>query len=116
MFGRTTDADRNKLREEIAEVHELFKSMVVHNRPALDIEAVATGEHWYGTRALELGLVDELGASDDYLLAATRRADVLHVSYHARHRLSEKLLAAVQSALGQVELWIEQRRRERLLP
>lgn len=116
MFGRTTDADRDKLREEIAEVHELFKSMVVHNRPALDIEAVATGEHWYGTRALELGLVDELGASDDYLLAATRRADVFHVSYHARHRLSEKLLAAVQSALGQVELWIEQRRRERLLP
>lgn len=116
MFGRTTDADREKLREEITEVHELFKGMVAQNRPGLDIEAVATGEHWYGTRALELGLVDELGASDDYLLAAIRRADVFHVSYQARHRLSERLLAAVESAAVRVELWLEQRRRERLLP
>jgi ClpP class serine protease len=37
-------------------------------RPALDIEQVATGEHWYGTQAQEKGLVDEVGTSDDLLL------------------------------------------------
>ncbi len=116
MFGRTTEADRAKLRDELEEVHALFKGMVAQNRPALDIEAVSTGEHWYGTRALELGLVDALGASDDYLLAAIGRADVFHVAYRARHSLADKILAAVRAAAGEVELWLGQRQRERSLP
>ncbi len=116
MFGRNTDEDRAKLKEEIEEVHALFKKMVAQNRPQLDIEAIATGEHWYGTRALELKLVDELGSSDDYLLAATEKADVFHVTYKTRHSLQEKLLAAVRAAADQVELWIGQRQRERSLP
>jgi serine protease SohB len=116
MFGKNTDEDRAKLREELEEVHALFKSMVASHRPQLDIEAVATGEHWYGTRALELKLVDELGASDDYLLAAAARADVFHVSYRARHSLQERLLAAVRAAADQAELWLAQRQRERSLP
>ncbi|MBM4196287.1 MAG: protease SohB [Gammaproteobacteria bacterium] len=116
MFGRNTEEDRAKLREELEEVHALFKNMVVANRPQLDIEAVATGEHWYGTRALELRLIDELGSSDDYLLAATERADVFHVTYKARHSLQERLLAAVRAAADQVELWIAQRQKEGSLP
>lgn len=116
MFGRNTDEDRAKLREELEEVHALFKSMVAANRPRLDVEAVATGEHWYGTRALELGLVDQLGSSDDYLLAAAARADVFHLSYRAKHSLQEKLLAAVRAAADQVELWVGERQRKGTLP
>ena len=116
MFGRTTDEDRAKLREELEEVHALFKAMVAEHRPKLDIEAVATGEHWYGSRALELGLVDALGASDDYLLAAAEKADVFHVSYQVRHSLQEKLFAAVRAAADQVELWLARRRQEQSLP
>jgi serine protease SohB len=116
MFGRNTDEDRAKLKEEVEEVHGLFKNMVSQNRPQLDIEAIATGEHWYGTRALQLKLVDELGSSDDYLLAAAETADVFHVTYKAKHTLPEKLLAAVRAGAEQVELWIAQRQRERSLP
>lgn len=116
MFGRNTDEDRAKLKEEIEDVHALFKSMVAHNRPQLDIERVATGEHWYGTRALELGLIDALGSSDDYLLHAATDAELFHLSYRARHTLPEKLLAAVRSAAEQADLWIGQRQRERWLP
>jgi serine protease SohB len=116
MFGRTTDEDRAKLKEELEEIHGLFKKMVLQNRPQLDIENVATGEHWYGTRALELKLVDEIGSSDDYLLAAADKADVFHVTYKAKHTLPEKLLAAVRAAADQVDLWIGQRQRERSLP
>ena len=67
MFGKNTDDDRAKLREELEDIHQLFKAVVTTHRPALDIEAVATGEHWYGTRALELKLVDAVENSDDYL-------------------------------------------------
>lgn len=116
MFGRNTDEDRAKLKEELEDVHALFKSLISQHRPQLDVERVATGEHWYGTRALELGLVDEIGASDDYLLRAAAEADLFHLTYRARHTLSEKLLAAVRAAGEQVELWIGQRQRERSLP
>ena len=116
MFGRNTDEDRAKLKEELEEVHALFKAMVNANRPQLDVEAVATGEHWYGTRALELGLVDQLGSSDDYLLAAAGRADVFHLSYRAKHSLQEKLLAAVRAAADQLELWAGERQRKADLP
>lgn len=116
MFGRNTDADREKLQEELEEVHGLFKAMVTEHRPSLDIETIATGEHWYGSRALELGLVDLLGTSDDYLLAAARRADVFGLRYRTRRRFSEKMLAALQATVEQAGLWFEQRGRERRLP
>lgn len=116
MFGRNTDEDRAKLREELEEVHTLFKNMVAQNRPQLDVEQVATGEHWYGTRALELKLIDQLGSSDDYLLQAAADADVFHVAYKARHTLQEKLLAAVRAGADQVQSWIAQRQREDRLP
>ena len=81
MFGETTDEDRRKLTEEIEDLHGLFKDFVAEHRPQVDIARVGTGEAWYGRRALELRLVDELVTSDDYLLAARERAQVYEVSY-----------------------------------
>ena len=81
MFGRNTDADRAKLSEEIQDTHALFKEFVAEHRPGLDVDAVGTGEHWYGARAVALGLVDEIVTSDDYLTAARRDADVYEVGY-----------------------------------
>ncbi|MEC9376005.1 MAG: protease SohB [Pseudomonadota bacterium] len=68
MFGKNTEEDREKTRQDLEEVHGLFKGAVSFHRPNLDVESVSTGEYWYGTKAMELGLVDELGSSDDYLL------------------------------------------------
>lgn len=103
MFGKNTEADREKTREELEDVHQLFKSAVSDHRPALDLERVATGEHWYGTRALELSLIDELGSSDDYLMQAAEQADIFAVTYKQREGLSGKLqsaLTAVAESLG----------------
>ncbi|MDJ0928147.1 MAG: protease SohB [Gammaproteobacteria bacterium] len=98
MFGENTDEDRAKLREELEEVHELFKAMVTEHRPALDLGRVATGEHWYGTRALELGLVDELGSSDDYLLHAAEDGDLFKVTWKGKPNLQEKILSMMETA------------------
>ena len=70
MFGKNTDEGREKLQQEVEDIHELFKSQIREHRPQVDLERVATGEHWYGIRALELKLVDELKTSDDLLLEA----------------------------------------------
>ena len=99
MFGETTDADRAKLTEQIHETHDLFKSFVATHRPQVDLAAVATGEYWYGTRALELNLIDELITSDDFLLKARDRADLFEVSYSAPLSAVRRLTSAARSAL-----------------
>ena len=78
-------------------MHRLFKGAVVQYRPELDIEAVATGEYWYGSKALELGLVDELGSSDDYLMSAADDADIYSVTYKGRETFVQKLQHAFGS-------------------
>jgi len=115
MFGKNTDEDRAKVKEELEEVHHLFKQAVSSNRPALDVESVATGEHWYGTRAHELGLVDELGSSDDYLMRLAADTDVFHVSYRVRPTLPQRVLGSIGDAASAMEAWLLQRGRENQL-
>ncbi len=95
VFGQNTDEGREKLREEIDEIHHLFKQLIQHHRPQLDIEKVATGEHWLGRQALELKLVDELNTSDDYLVAHGKNANIYEIVYQTKKSLSEKLSSTV---------------------
>ena len=102
MFGKNTDADRAKLREELEDVHGLFKSVVSRYRPDLDLEKVATGEHWLGTQAHELGLIDEVTTSDAWLAGALDSRDVFSVSYEIKRPLQKRLAGAVDSAVERV--------------
>ncbi len=98
MFGENTDADRAKLQGELEEVHELFKALIARWRPDLDIDAVATGEHWYGQRALDLKLVDELATSDELLLTRADERDLYLVSWQGRKKLAERLSSLADSS------------------
>jgi serine protease SohB len=102
MFGKNTDEDRAKTREDLEEVHRLFKGAVTKNRPELDIESVATGEYWYGSRALELGLVDEIGSSDDYLMkaATAEGARIFAVKYKGKETMLQRLQSAFAAAFA----------------
>jgi serine protease SohB len=100
LFGTITDEGRAKLQDQIDETHELFKRFVVDMRPGLDIESVATGEHWYGSRAVELGLVDELRTSDDYLLSRAQDARILELVCDRPRRLRERAASLAQSLLA----------------
>lgn len=105
MFGDVTDEDREKLREELEEVHELFQAMVAKYRPQLDLERVATGEYWYGSRALELELVDALGTSDDWLAQHVGEAEVWKLEWRGRKRLMDKLAASMEE--GRAWRWLQ---------
>jgi len=104
LFGENTEAGREKLREQIEETHRLFKDYIAEYRPGLDLTRAATGEYWHGRQALDLGLVDAIQTSDDYLLETQAEADLLHLKYTGRKRPIERLLAniggALQRALG----------------
>lgn len=102
MFGENTDADRAKLQEQLELTHELFKGFVARFRPGLDLQRVATGEYWYGTQALELGLADELLTSDDYLLKAREEADIYSVRYVVKRGLRARLGMMAREALARL--------------
>lgn len=99
LFGENTDRDREKVREDVEDTHLLFKDFIKQQRNGLDIDRVATGEHWYGSRALELGLVDELRTSDEHLMQAADSADLYQVTF-ATPRSLRKLLALGAAAIG----------------
>ncbi len=100
LFGENTDKGRHKFQEEIEVTHTLFKDFVKSHRPQLDLDQVATGEYWYGTRALEHRLADELRTSDDYLLDASASADLYEVTYTGKKPWLARLLAHTSQALG----------------
>lgn len=103
LFGENTEKGRQKFQQELEQTHQLFKTFVAEHRPQLDVSKVATGEHWFGYQALELGLVDSLSTSDDYQLAACKSRQVLAVKFSQRKRLAEKLGAAGASFSS--DLW-----------
>lgn len=97
FFGKNTNAAREKFQEELEETHTLFKQFVSENRPIVDIDKVATGEHWYGSQALGLKLIDVISTSDDYLLAQAASADIYSLEYTTKKSFSEKLSHALFS-------------------
>lgn len=102
MIGENTEEGRKKFKEELEDTHTLFKEFVSENRPSLDIAKVATGEHWYGQRALAMGLVDELMTSDEYLVGRAKDADVYSVRYVQKHKLMSRLGLAAEGSVDRL--------------
>lgn len=90
-LAEVTEKGKAKFLEHLEDTHALFKDFVSSHRPALDVPKVATGEHWFGTRALELGLVDALSTSDAYLRERCREADVFLVEFERKESVKERL-------------------------
>ncbi len=116
MFGQNTDEDRAKLKQELEDVHTLFKAAVHRFRPQLDLETVATGEHWYGAQALELDLADELKTSDELLAELAKDRDLYRVSYEVKQPLQKRLISGIDAVLEKVDIAAWRRHFESRLP
>jgi serine protease SohB len=113
MFGENTEKGREKFAEELEETHTLFKAFVSANRPSLDIARVATGEIWYGSKALEVGLVDELQTSDAFVQSRLKDWDIFEVKFVHKKNWQEKLGLAAEGALERAFLKVWQKGQER---
>ena len=99
MFGENTEKGREKFIEELEETHQLFKEYVSTRRPQIDINKIATGEIWYGSRAKDIKLIDDVQTSDEYLVSRIEDADVFEVAYVFKKKLHQRLgIAAEESA------------------
>lgn len=106
-FGEITQKGRDKVKEDVEQMHGLFKTWVKQHRPVVEIDSIATGETWVGIQALERHMIDAVMTSDECIVNACDDADVYLVSYEIRRSIGDKLGAAIHSALDRtvMALW-----------
>lgn len=116
IFGENTEEGRAKFQAEMDSIHASFQALVARYRPSLDVDVVATGEWWLGSAGIGLGLVDELGTSDDVLLNAGKNAAVLAVQWRAQVGMAARFGGAVRALVTDgVDAFVEATRDDRTL-
>ncbi len=107
VFGENTERDRAKFIEDLEDTHELFKNHVSKHRPGVNIAEVATGETWYGSQALENGLIDAVQTSDGYIQDRIHEQLVYSVKWKHKKTWQERLGFAAEGALTRsfLRLW-----------
>lgn len=116
MFGENTEKQRDKFVADLEDTHTLFKEFVKTHRDVVDIGHVATGEIWYGQRALDMKLIDELATSDAYIQAQLEDKTILEIRFCPKKSWQEKLGMAAEGAVERVGLSLWQRGTARQLP
>ena len=104
MLGENTEQGRKKFVEDLNSTHELFKQFVHMNRPSLDIDAVATGEYWYGSQAIEKGLVDQIGVSDDAIINAIDTKEIISIRYVISKKVMDRFTGSVSENIDKLLL------------
>ncbi|KAG7357452.1 protease sohB family protein [Nitzschia inconspicua] len=90
VIGEVTEEGKAKLTEQLDDIHVAFKDHIALARPKLreNIEKVGTGEHWLAVQAKELGLVDEIMTSDEYLERISSECDIIEILEKIQSRKS----------------------------
>lgn len=99
MFGKNDNKAREKFKEELDITHDLFKQYITNRRGNINIDEVATGEHWYGQLAFQKNLVDKIATSDEVVLEYSKTHDLFEVSYQYKKPVSERLFNTANSLI-----------------
>lgn len=103
-FTEVTEKGREKVKQDVEEMHGLFKDWVQRYRPVVDIDQISTGETWVGMQAHDRKMVDDIGTSDDFIVQSCEAADVYEVCYEIRVPLGEKIGGVLQRAMDKTLL------------
>lgn len=100
MFGKNTSEARHKFIEDIEKTHDMFKAYIEENRPQVNIEEVATGEHWHAIEAQHYNLVDTLITSDDYIVSHHPQSKIYEVSYYTKQPIAKRISSSLSTLLS----------------
>ncbi len=95
-LGENTEEGRKKFKSELEDLHVIFKDFVKEQRPQVDTKIVATGEVWQGKKAIEVGLIDALSTSDDYLVRLSKKLKLFEIEYVEKKNLTERFAISAQ--------------------
>lgn len=99
IFGEISPKGEEKFLQQLEETHGLFKGFVGRFRPQLNLSQVGTGEYWYGEQALQLGLVDRLLTSDDFVLQKFKEDHlILELKYEKPRSLQDRIAEIVSKS------------------
>ena len=102
ILGENTDEGREKFQAQLNDTHLLFKQFLQEYRPQLDLSLVATGEYWFGTTALTLGLVDELTTSDAWIEAQFAERTVIEVGKVPARGMAARLRGSMEQSVQRI--------------
>jgi len=79
MYDEITEEGQEFVQRGVDRVYDAFKEHVKKGRNMTDdqVEKVATGEVWLGSEAMNLGLVDDIKTSDEYILEKVLQHDTV---------------------------------------
>ena len=95
-LGKNTKQGREKFISELEDLHVVFKDFVKENRSKIQVAKVSTGEVWQGDKAKKLGLIDEIGTSDDYLLKLASKFKLLEIQYFEKKPFTARIGSAAE--------------------
>lgn len=105
-YTAATKEASNKVQKDVDMIHYQFKHFISKYRPNLNIESIATGEHWIGSDALELGLIDDLECSDDLILNFKKTHSIYHLQCKKSKSMLEKLGLPVSQLFNKSQEWL----------
>ena len=91
-------------RQDLEDLHLIFKDFVKEQRPQVDTDVVATGEVWQGKEAIEVGLIDSIETSDNYLVGLSKDVNLFEIEFVEKKNLSEKFAFSMHLVLEKLVL------------
>jgi len=90
-FQTLTEKDKEIIQMSVDDIYVKFITKVAEGRSMSveEVDAIARGRVWIGEKALEIGLIDELGDLEDAILAAAELAELEADNYGVKTILRE---------------------------
>jgi len=90
-FQTLTEKDKEIIQMSVDDIYIKFITKVAEGRSMSveEVDAIARGRVWIGEKALEIGLIDELGDLEDAILAAAELAELEEDNYGVKTILRE---------------------------
>lgn len=102
VYFKFGEKEGQYIQESVEDVYEVFKTRVSEGRGISkdSVHAIAQGRVWLGTKALEIGLVDELGGLEEAVAYVANSAnleegDYRTVAYPKTKTFQERLLESL---------------------
>ena len=97
-FGEITDKGKDKVQEDVENIHNIFKDWVKTYRPSVEIDSIATGETWVGTQAKDRYMVDEIKTSDEVVIEACESSEVYEIEFEIKKSLQVRLASLLEES------------------
>lgn len=110
QFGEVTPEKTAAFQAQLASIHKQFKELVARHRKNADMEKVAEGDHWTAQETIELnlGLVDEIGTSSEYLFNLNMDRNLVYID-EKESRFNLNLMKLVTGSIDHVIARIAER-------